>query len=190
MNYNKKTVRDIDVKGKKVLCRCDFNVPQDKKTGAITDDKRIRDERLKPIYEKVHEKFDEIYPDEIEKIDDCLYKTQKFVVRRWLLDDGKRVDGRGINEIRPLNAEIDLLDRVHGSGMFTRGQTQVLTVTTLGPVSDSQILDGIDGEDAYRLAAEPKELYLVPDAGHVDLYDRTGLIPFGKLETFFRDALK
>ena len=115
-----------------------------------TDDKRIRDERLKPIYEKVHEKFDEIYPDEIEKIDDCLYKTQKFVVRRWLLDDGKRVDGRGIDEIRPLAAEIDLLDRVHGSGMFTRGQTQVLTVTTLGPVSDSQILDGIDGEDTKR----------------------------------------
>ena len=115
-----------------------------------TDDKRIRDERLKPIYEKVHEKFDEIYPDEIEKIDDCLYKTQKYVVRRWLLDDGKRVDGRGIDEIRPLAAEVDLLDRVHGSGMFTRGQTQVLTVTTLGPVSDSQILDGIDGEDSKR----------------------------------------
>ena len=95
-------------------------------------------------------KIDEIYPDEIEKIDDCLYKTQKFVVRRWLLDDGKRVDGRGIDEIRPLAAEIDLLDRVHGSGMFTRGQTQVLTVTTLGPVSDSQILDGIDGEDTKR----------------------------------------
>ena len=74
-----------------------------------TDDKRIRDERLKPIYEKVHEKFDEIYPDEIEKIDDCLYKTQKFVVRRWLLDDGKRVDGRGIDEIRPLAAEVGLL---------------------------------------------------------------------------------
>ena len=115
-----------------------------------TDDKRIRDERLKPIYEKVHEKFDEIYPDEIDKIEDCLYKTQKYVVRRWLLDDGKRVDGRGIDEIRPLAAEIDLLDRVHGSGMFTRGQTQVLTVTTLGPVSDSQILDGIDGEDTKR----------------------------------------
>lgn len=70
--------------------------------------------------------------------------------RRWSLDDGKRVDGRGIDEIRPLAAEIDLLDRVHGSGMFTRGQTQVLTVTTLGPVSDSQILDGIDGEDTKR----------------------------------------
>ncbi|MEG1028137.1 MAG: polyribonucleotide nucleotidyltransferase, partial [Oscillospiraceae bacterium] len=89
-----------------------------------TDDKRIRDERLKPIYTAVHEKFDAIYPEEIAKIEDCLYKLQKFVVRRWLLDDGKRVDGRGIDEIRPLNAEIDLLSRVHGSGMFTRGQTQ------------------------------------------------------------------
>ena len=115
-----------------------------------TDDKRVRDERLKPIYEAVHAKFDEIYPEMEEKIEDCLYKTQKYVVRRWLLDDGKRVDGRGIDEIRPLNAEIDLLDRVHGSGMFTRGQTQVLTVTTLGPMSDNQMLDGLDEEDSKR----------------------------------------
>ena len=115
-----------------------------------TDDKRIRDERLKPIYDAVHEKFDEIYPEEIAKIDDCLYKTQKYVVRRWLLDDGKRVDGRGINEIRPLAAEVDLLDRAHGTGMFTRGQTQVLTVTTLGPMSDAQLLDGIDSETTKR----------------------------------------
>ena len=115
-----------------------------------TDDKRIRDERLKPIYDAVHEKFDEIYPDSEFMIEDCLYKLQKFVVRRWLLDDGKRVDGRGINEIRPLNAEVDLLSRVHGSGMFTRGQTQVLTIATLGPVSDAQLLDGIDNEESKR----------------------------------------
>ena len=115
-----------------------------------TDDKRIRDERLKPIYAAVHEKFDEIYPDQEFMIEDCLYKLQKYVVRRWLLDDNKRVDGRGINEIRPLNAEVDLLSRVHGSGMFTRGQTQVLTVATLGPVSDAQLLDGIDSETSKR----------------------------------------
>lgn len=115
-----------------------------------TDDKRIRDERLQPIYDAVHEKLDEKYPDEITKLDDCLYKLQKYVVRRWLLDDNKRVDGRGIDEIRPLSAEIDLLSRVHGSGMFTRGQTQVLTVTTLGPVSDAQLLDGIDEEETKR----------------------------------------
>ena len=127
----------------------DFAI-EDIRAALDTDDKRIRDERLKPIYDAVHEKFDEIYPEEIAKIDDCLYKTQKYVVRRWLLDDGKRVDGRGINEIRPLAAEVDLLDRAHGTGMFTRGQTQVLTVTTLGPMSDVQLLDGIDNETTKR----------------------------------------
>ena len=123
---------------------------EDVKAALDTDDKRVRDERLKPVYEAVHAKFDEEYPDDIAKIDDCMYKLQKFVVRRWLLDEGKRVDGRGIDEIRPLNAEIDLLSRVHGSGMFTRGQTQVLTVTTLGPMSDVQLLDGIDNETTKR----------------------------------------
>ena len=115
-----------------------------------TDDKRIRDERLKPVYEAVHEKFDEEFPEEAEKIDDCMYKLQKFVVRRWLLDDNKRVDGRGIDEIRPLAAEVGLLPRVHGSGLFTRGQTQVLTIATLGQVRDAQILDGIDDEESKR----------------------------------------
>ncbi len=115
-----------------------------------TDDKRIRDERLKPIYDAVHEKFDEAYPEEASKIEDCLYKLQKYIVRRWLLDDGKRVDGRGIDEIRPLNAEIDLLSRVHGSGMFTRGQTQCLSITTLGPMSNAQMLDGIDEQTEKR----------------------------------------
>ncbi|MDR1733612.1 MAG: polyribonucleotide nucleotidyltransferase [Oscillospiraceae bacterium] len=117
-----------------------------------TDDKRIRDEALKPIYERIHTAFDAKYEELglAEKIEDCLYKTQKYVVRRWLLDDGKRVDGRGIDEIRPLNAEIDLLDRVHGSGMFTRGQTQVLTITTLGSTRMEQKLDGIDEEEQKR----------------------------------------
>jgi polyribonucleotide nucleotidyltransferase len=115
-----------------------------------TDDKRVRDARLKPIYENAHAAFDETYPEAIEKIEDCLYKTQKYVVRRWLLDDGKRVDGRGIDELRPLNAQVDLLARAHGSGMFTRGQTQVLTATTLGPMSMEQNLDGIDDEESKR----------------------------------------
>ncbi len=127
----------------------DFAI-EDIRAALDTDDKRIRDERLKPVYEAVHEKFDEVYPEMEVKIDECLYKVQKYVVRRWLLDDGKRVDGRGINDIRPLNAQIDLLDRVHGSGMFTRGQTQVLSVTTLGTMSDAQTLDGLDEEDSKR----------------------------------------
>ncbi len=127
----------------------DFAI-EDVKVALDTDDKRIRDERLKPIYDAVHEKFDEVYPEEIAKIDDCMYKLQKYIVRRWLLDEGKRVDGRAIDEIRPLNAEVDLISRAHGSGMFTRGQTQVLTVTTLGPMSDVQLLDGIDNEETKR----------------------------------------
>ncbi|HAY72579.1 MAG TPA: polyribonucleotide nucleotidyltransferase [Ruminococcaceae bacterium] len=122
----------------------------DVKVALDTDDKRIRDEALRPIYAAVHEKFDEVYPDDIAKIDDCMYKLQKFIVRRWLLDEGKRVDGRGIDEIRPLAAEVGLLPRVHGSGLFTRGQTQVLTVATLGPVSDSQKIDGLDEEATKR----------------------------------------
>ena len=121
----------------------------DVKVALDTDDKRIRDERLQPIYEAVHAEFDEKFPEEADKIDDCLYKLQKFIVRRWLLDEGKRVDGRGIDEIRPLNAQIDLLSRVHGSGMFTRGQTQVLSITTLGTARDAQMLDGID-EDVEK----------------------------------------
>ena len=98
----------------------------------------------------MHEHFDEIYPDQAAKIDECMYLTQKFVVRRWLLDEQKRVDGRGMDEIRPLAAEVGLLPRVHGSGMFTRGQTQVLTVATLGSTRDNQLLDGIDDEESKR----------------------------------------
>ncbi|MGN1050838.1 MAG: polyribonucleotide nucleotidyltransferase, partial [Acutalibacteraceae bacterium] len=123
---------------------------EDIKVALDTDDKNIRDERLQPIYEAVHEKFDEIYPESEAKIDECLYKTQKTIVRRWLLDEQKRVDGRGMNDIRPLASEVSVLPRVHGSGMFTRGQTQVLTVATLGSVSEQQYLDGIDEEETKR----------------------------------------
>ncbi len=112
-----------------------------------TDDKRIRDKALGPVYERVHAQLDEQYPEQGKLLDDCIYKLQKTIVRRWLLDEGKRVDGRSIDEIRPLAAEVDLLPRVHGSGMFTRGQTQVLSVVTLGPISEQQKLDGIDSQE-------------------------------------------
>lgn len=115
-----------------------------------TDDKTVRDERLQPIIDKCHEEFDEEYANETGLIDECLYKLQKYVVRNWLIEDKKRVDGRGMDEIRSLAAEIDLLPRVHGSGMFTRGQTQVLSIATLGPVSDGQHLDGIDENTSKR----------------------------------------
>ena len=115
-----------------------------------TDDKNIREARLAPVVDEIHAKFDELYPEQIAMIDECIYKLQKFVVRRWLLDDGKRVDGRQIDEIRPLAAEAGLVPRVHGSGLFTRGQTQVLTIATLGTVKEAQMLDGIDDEEFKR----------------------------------------
>ncbi len=117
-----------------------------------TDDKTVRDDRLKVVYEKVYEYFEEKYPVEEyqTQIDEALYKLQKTVVRRWLLDEGKRVDGRTIDQLRPLAAEVGLFGRTHGSGMFTRGQTQVLTVATLGAIGDAQIIDGLDTEEYRR----------------------------------------
>ncbi len=115
-----------------------------------TDDKLVRDAALLPIYDEVHAAFDEQYADNTAVIDECMYKLQKYVVRRWLLDDGKRVDGRGINEIRPLASEVGLLPRTHGSGMFTRGQTQVLTTATLGMMDMAQLLDGLDDQTEKR----------------------------------------
>lgn len=114
-----------------------------------TNDKNIRDARLAPIIDDIHAKFDEVYPEQIAMIDEVIYKLQKKIVRNWLYQ-GKRVDGRGIDEIRPLAAEAGVLPRVHGSGLFTRGQTQVLTIATLGPVSDSQKIDGLDEEESKR----------------------------------------
>lgn len=123
---------------------------EDVKKALDTDDKLIRDEALRPIYDAVHEKFNEKFEGEEAKLDEIMYLVQKHVVRSWLKDEHKRVDGRGIDDIRPLNAEIDLLSRAHGSGMFTRGQTQVLSVATLGSISDSQMLDGIDEQKEKR----------------------------------------
>jgi polyribonucleotide nucleotidyltransferase len=114
-----------------------------------TNDKNERDARLQPIIDAVHEKYDPEYPDQEAMLDECLYKLQKKIVRNWLYE-GKRVDGRGIDEIRPLAAEVGVLPRVHGTGLFTRGQTQVLTIATLGPVSDSQKIDGLDEETSKR----------------------------------------
>ncbi|MDD6278601.1 MAG: polyribonucleotide nucleotidyltransferase [Oscillospiraceae bacterium] len=119
------------------------------KAALDTNDKTVRDARLAPIIDDIHAKFDEIYPEQAAMLDECIYKLQKKIVRTWLYE-GKRVDGRGIDEIRPLAAEVGVLPRVHGSGLFTRGQTQVLTIATLGPVSDAQRIDGLDEEDSKR----------------------------------------
>ena len=115
-----------------------------------TDDKTVRDARIIPIMDAITEKFSEEYPDLDVVLPELIYKIQKKIVRRWLLVDKKRVDGRTMNQIRPLGAEVGLLPRTHGSGLFTRGQTQVLTVATLGSLSEAQMLDGIDNETSKR----------------------------------------
>ncbi len=123
---------------------------EDVKKALDTDDKLVRDAALLPISNALHEKYDAQFEGQEGKIDEILYLIQKHVVRSWLKDEKKRVDGRGIDEIRPLDAKVDLLPRVHGSGMFTRGQTQVLSIATLAPVSEAQKLDGLDEEVSKR----------------------------------------
>ncbi len=114
-----------------------------------TDDKNIREERLTAARLDFAEKFAEKYEDFEENIEVCLYKMQKKVVKKWLLA-GKRVDGRSMDEIRPLDAQVAVLPRVHGSGLFTRGQTQVLSVCTLNTLSANQKLDTIFPETEKR----------------------------------------
>ena len=120
---------------------------EDVKAAMNTDDKNVRDAAMLPIMDAIAEEHPELNAADLDLIS---YKLQKKVVRTWLLEEGKRVDGRGIDEIRPLAAEVGLLPRVHGSGLFTRGQTQVLTIATLGPLSDSQKIDGLDEETSKR----------------------------------------
>ena len=115
-----------------------------------TDDKNVRDEKVVPITDAILAQFGEEYPEIGSMMDELIYKIQKKIVRRWLLVDKKRVDGRRMDQIRPLGSEVGILPRVHGSGLFTRGQTQVLTAATLGMLSEAQMLDGIDSETEKR----------------------------------------
>lgn len=111
----------------------------------FTDDKQVREQQLKTLKEEVTQKLTEEGKEEhLAYLGEAFYNFEKKTVRRMILRQHKRPDGRALDEIRPLSAEVDLLPRVHGSGMFTRGQTQVLTVTTLGPLADTQTLDGLD----------------------------------------------
>ena len=115
-----------------------------------TDDKNVRDAKMQPIMDDIVATYEEKYPDIKVILPELIYKIQKKIVRRWLLVDKKRVDGRRMDEIRPLAAEVGLIPRVHGSGLFTRGQTQVLTIATLGTLSDAQKLEGLDDEQTKR----------------------------------------
>ena len=115
-----------------------------------TDDKNVRDAKMQPIMDDIVGTFEEKYPDIKTILPELIYKIQKKIVRRWLLVDKKRVDGRRMDEIRPLAAEVGVIPRVHGSGLFTRGQTQVLTIATLGTLSEGQKLEGLDDETGKR----------------------------------------
>ena len=143
----KKEFQDMD-QHKDLLEQVKAEMLDQFKAAMDTDDKNVRDERLLPIREQLEAKYGEEFGAAV--VEELMYKMQKYVVRRWLLDEGKRVDGRGINEIRPLAAEVGLLPRTHGSGMFTRGQTQVLTVATLGSTKDNQLMDDLSTEQFKR----------------------------------------
>ena len=121
-----------------------FITPEAMEEAVFTDVKQVREENIRQIKDKLEERYAEEHPDWIELIDEAVYKFQKKTVRKMILKDHKRPDGREITQIRPLAAEIDVLPTVHGSGLFSRGQTQVLNVTTLAPLSEKQKLDGLD----------------------------------------------
>lgn len=114
-----------------------------------TDDKNVREDRINEIYAKAFEQYGEEYPEFPSQWEEMSYRMQKNVVKHWLLD-GKRVDGRAMDEIRPLAAEVGIIPLVHGSGLFTRGQTQVLSVATLNTLSASQKIDTIYQEESKR----------------------------------------
>ena len=118
--------------------------PEAMEEAVFTDEKQVREENLKVLTEKVEAAFEESNPDWVPFIGDAIYQFEKKTVRKMILKDHKRPDGRKLDEIRFLSAEVDILPRTHGSALFRRGQTQVLTITTLGPLAEAQILDGLD----------------------------------------------
>jgi polyribonucleotide nucleotidyltransferase len=127
-----------------------FITPEAMEQAVFTDVKQVREANLKEIMDKLTERYEQDHPDWIPLLPDAIYKFEKKTVRKMILKDSKRPDGRSMTEIRKLSAEIDILPRTHGSGMFTRGQTQVLTVTTLGALAETQRLDGIDENETGK----------------------------------------
>jgi len=121
----------------------------DVKFAMDTDDKNVREDRFNTVVGNMIETFGEEYPEINAQLEEITYRIQKKVVKQWLLE-GKRVDGRAMNQIRPMAAEVGLIPQVHGSGLFTRGQTQVLSIATLGTISNSQKLDTIYEEESKR----------------------------------------
>ena len=123
--------------------------PEEMEVAVFTDDKQTREENIRKITEKLEEAFAD-NEEWLAKLGEAVYQYQKKVVRKMILKDHKSPDGRAIEEIRPLAAEIDLIPRVHGSAMFTRGQTQICTITTLAPLSEAQKVDGLDESETSK----------------------------------------
>ena len=122
-------------------------IPSERMEEAVfTDVKQIREANIRQIEKELEERYAEEHPEWLPLIGEAVYKYQKKTVRKMILKDQKRPDGRAITEIRPLAAEVDLLPRTHGSGMFTRGQTQIMNICTLAPLSDAQKIDGLDAD--------------------------------------------
>ncbi|MBR1635142.1 MAG: polyribonucleotide nucleotidyltransferase [Lachnospiraceae bacterium] len=118
--------------------------PAEMEDAVFTDEKQVRDKNIKEITERLAEAFAD-NEEWLEVLDEAVYQYQKKTVRKMILKDHKRPDGRAIDQIRPLSAEIDLIPRVHGSAMFTRGQTQICDIVTLAPLSEAKRIDGLDG---------------------------------------------
>jgi polyribonucleotide nucleotidyltransferase len=127
-----------------------FITPKQMEEAVFTDEKQLREGNISLMKANLEKHFEEVNPDWIAYIDEAIYQYQKKTVRKMILKDNKRPDGRALNEMRTLIAEVDLLPRVHGSGMFTRGQTQILTVTTLAPLSEAQRIDGLDEAETSK----------------------------------------
>ena len=123
--------------------------PEEMEVAVFTDDTQTREENIRKVTERLEEAFAD-NEEWLAKLPDAVYQYQKKVVRKMILKDHKRPDGRAIDQIRPLAAEVDLLPRVHGSAMFTRGQTQICTVTTLAPLSEAQKVDGLDEAETSK----------------------------------------
>ena len=123
--------------------------PETMEEAVFTDDKQVREENIRQITDKLEEAFAD-NEEWLAVLGDAIYQYQKKTVRKMILKDHKRPDGRAIDQIRPLAAEVDLIPRVHGSAMFTRGQTQICNICTLAPLSEAQRLDGLDEKETTK----------------------------------------
>jgi polyribonucleotide nucleotidyltransferase len=166
-DLNKKVIEFIDTivaecgKPKHDYIKCDtpqdlyedmvsFITPEAMEVAVFTDEKQVREANIREITDRLVARYEETHPEWLPLLGEAIYKFQKKTVRKMILKDKKRPDGRDVTQIRKLTAEVDILPRTHGSGMFTRGQTQVLTITTLGALAETQRLDGIDENETGK----------------------------------------